>query len=84
MKKFKSFDEVVGFTFDGCLNIAANDKIFRNKSNKICYGCGNFLTVAYHEARIYSVHCWRCRKVVLLSADSQEQAIEKSELYRGE
>ncbi len=85
MEKFKaSFDDMVRLTFEGCLNIAANDEIYHNKSNKFCRDCGNLLTVAYHEEKIYSVHCWRCRKVMLVSADNQEQAVEKSGLYKGE
>lgn len=79
-----NFDDFARLVFDGCLNIAANDEIYHNKSGILCKNCGNMLTVAYHEERIYSVHCWRCRKVMLVSADSQTSAVEKSELGKGE
>ena len=66
-------DQQAHSLFDGLLKIA-EESTPRNSSGVYCENCGNELTVAYHEDRLYSVHCWRCRTVTMLTARDQQQA----------
>lgn len=68
-------DQQAHSLFDGLLKIA-EESTPRNSSGEYCKNCGNELTVAYHEDRLYSVHCWRCRTVTMLTARDQRQAAE--------
>lgn len=70
-----SIDKEAHSLFDGLLKIA-EEPTPRNSSGVYCENCGNELTVAYHEYRLYSVHCWRCRTVMMLTARDQRQAAE--------
>lgn len=73
-----NFDNFVKLVHNGCLNLAENDNP-RNNSGVLCDRCGNELTVAYHEDRLYSVHCWRCRIVSLVSAREPREAAERAQ-----
>lgn len=69
-------DDVVKLAYKGCLEIADNPT-GHNVTDYKCEWCGEELTVAYHEDRLYSVHCAKCRKVTLVKADDPEQAVDR-------
>lgn len=69
-------DQIAALAHKRCMIIAENPNS-RNKTGVLCDRCGNELTVAYHENRLYSVHCWRCGIVSLVTAGDQKKAVEK-------
>lgn len=69
------FDNDAHFVFGECMRIAENPTR-KYLTGCICRECGNELTAAYHEDRLYSVHCWKCGFVALLHADGWKQAAE--------
>ena len=70
-------DNNVWQAFAGCLDIA-NEPNGRNLTNIPCRTCGNNVTVAYHENKLYSVHCSNCKWVHLLRAKNPDEAAEKA------
>lgn len=73
----KSLDELAELTFSKCLLIAHCPNC-RQLSGSKCNRCGNNVTVAYHENRLYSVHCAKCETVTLLRAYNPYYAAEKA------
>lgn len=45
----------------------------RNHGN-YCFSCGTALLTAYHEERLYSVHCPTCGTVTLIKAGNPSEA----------
>ena len=70
-------DNNVWQAFAGCLDIA-NEPNGRNLTNIPCRNCGNNVTVASHENRLYSVHCGNCKWVRLQRAKNPDEAAEKA------
>ena len=54
------------------------------KSGLFCPMCGRPLTFAYHEERLYSVHCKTCETITLTTASCPEQAARFAGGYRHE
>lgn len=71
-----SLDNCVKAAYKGGLMIAINS-VGRNKTNTLCRRCGKPLTAAYHEERIYSIHCAECGTVMLVEAESFNAAVNK-------
>ena len=70
-------DDVVKAAYKGCMEIAENPNA-RNLTRMYCVECSNELTVAYHEDRLYSIHCWRCGRITLVHAADMLSAVEKA------
>ncbi len=69
-------DDVVKLAYKGCLELADNPT-GRNDTGYKCEWCAEKLTVAYHEDRLYSVHCAKCRRITLIEAASYDEAVNR-------
>lgn len=63
-KKMPPFDALAHFFHDTCMTANYPFK----KTGLLCIICRHPLTYAYHEERLYSVHCKTCDTITLTTA----------------
>lgn len=72
-----SIDWAAHAVFNGVLAFSELQGLCRNKTSVLCKGCDKPVTAVYHEDRLYSVCCPRCKTVALVEAENPEQAARK-------
>lgn len=72
-----SIDGAAHAVFNGVLAFSELQSLCRSKTSVLCKGCDKPVTAVYHEDRLYSVCCQRCKTVALVEAENLDQAARK-------
>lgn len=68
---------IIGDIIDDAAHALFNADLLRRDRRAICARCGYELATAYHEARLYSVECCKCKTITLAKARNPYEAAEK-------